>query len=237
MANPYFKFKKFTVFQDKCAMKVGVDGVLLGAWTPLENSIHILDVGTGTGLISMMLAQRSNAFIDAIDIDKQAILQAQQNINSSPWRNRIQLSEISFQEYVQKTASDYDLIVSNPPYFVNSLKAPSASRTQARHADTLFHSELIELGNQILKPTGNICLILPVKEGLKCYLHALELNMGCQQVVFVYPRVDLPAKRLLLHFSKKDAVTRVSKLVIETRNRHQYTPEFNALVSDFYLNL
>lgn len=157
-----FRFKQFTVFQQHCAMKVGTDGVLLGAWANVARKNHILDIGTGTGLIALMLAQRNEeAQIKAIDIDKQCILQAHLNVHSSPFANRINVEKESFQEYAVKTNARYDLIVSNPPYFQNALKSPCQSRNQARHNDTLSFFEIISQGTSILNEDGRIVLILP----------------------------------------------------------------------------
>ena len=129
MPNDYFKFKQFTIHQDKCAMKVGTDGVLLGAWAECANAKGILDIGTGTGLIALMIAQRSNAKIDAVEIDETASKQAKENIKKSLWNDRIEILNISFQDFSKSTNEKYDLIVSNPPYFQNSLYAPDEKRT------------------------------------------------------------------------------------------------------------
>lgn len=237
MANPYFSFKQFTVYHHRCAMKVGIDGVLLGAWAPVENANSVLDIGTGTGLIALMVAQRSKAKIDAIDIDTHAVLQATENVLHSPWSNRIQVSEISLQDFVLQTAQRYDLIVSNPPYFINSTKAPCEHRTNARHADLLTHEELIENAMLLLNPTGRICIILPLNEGLQCVDFAFAKGLFCTKYITVYPKPTAPAKRLLLEFSLQSAQKQVSELVIESDERHQYSEQFTALAKDFYLKL
>jgi len=237
MSNPYFSFKQFTVFHDKCAMKVGIDGVLLGAWTPIENSKRILDVGTGTGLIALMLAQRTNADIVGIDIDYQAVFQATENIKNSPWPNRMKVIESSLQEYSKSTSDRFDLIVSNPPYFVNSTKTPYEKRTTARHTDLLTHEELIENTMKLLNPAGRICIILPVNEGLQCIDFAESKCLFCTKQVTVFPKSSAHAKRLLLEFSLIKSTRIETELVIETDVRHQYSPEFTDLAKDYYLNL
>ena len=163
MANPYFQFKQFTVWHDKCAMKVGTDGVLLGAWCCVENITRILDVGCGTGLISLMLAQRCQAEIDAVDIDEAACIQARENADRSPFGDRLQIFHRPFANFVNESAGirQYDCIVSNPPYFIDSLKCPDKQRNQARHTDTLTLEELIEGSKQLLAPQGKLYLILP----------------------------------------------------------------------------
>ena len=136
MPNPFFRFKQFTVYHDRCAMKVGTDGVLLGAWTNLSQSRRILDIGTGTGLIALMMAQRvPEVPITAIDIDAEAVNQANENFSASPWNNRLEAVLQDVCTYTEKNS--FDTIVSNPPYFINSLKCPDNQRTTARHTDTL----------------------------------------------------------------------------------------------------
>jgi len=237
MPNPYFSFKQFTVFHDKCAMKVGIDGVLLGAWTDIENTGRILDIGAGTGLIALMLAQRCNSNIVAIDIDSGAILQAKENIRNSPWPDRIEVNEFSLQEFVIESTQLFDLIVSNPPYFINSLKAPSESRSTARHTDSLTHEELIDNAIKLLSPAGRICLILPVKEGMQCVEFAESKGLYCTKQVTVLPKPNAAAKRLLLEFSFVPVRKAESELIIESDIRHHYSPEFTELAKDYYLKL
>ena len=148
MSQPFFQFKQFTVWHDKCAMKVGTDGVLLGAWTPVESSARILDIGTGTGLVALMLAQRCSASVIALEIDGKAAQQAAENITRSPWGSRIEVVCQDFRLYSNKNNSlKYDTIVSNPPYFTDSLKCPDSQRNTARHNDNLSYEELLKLGS------------------------------------------------------------------------------------------
>ncbi|MEI8271902.1 MAG: methyltransferase [Paludibacter sp.] len=237
MSNSHFSFKQFTVYHDKCAMKVGIDGVLIGAWTPIESALKILDVGTGTGLIALMLAQRSEAEVTGIDLDKQAVLQAKENTIKSPWSNRVRMVQNSLQEFASDTTERFDLIVSNPPYFVNSTKTPLENRTAARHTDLLTHEELIVNALKLLSPVGRICLILPVIEGQKCIEFAETKNLFCSQQVNVYPKPSVETKRLLLEFSLIKTKCKVTELTIESEIRHQYSNEFSLLAKDFYLKL
>ena len=237
MSNPFFSFKQFTVHHDRCAMKVGIDGVLLGAWCNVDDTHHILDIGTGTGLIALMLAQRSNSSIDAIDIDRNAVQQALENINQSPWKNRIKVEEFSLQDYALSTHQRYDLIVSNPPYFVNSLKTPFENRTTARHTDTLTHEDLILNALLLLKPEGRICIILPLEEALLCEAFALSKGLFCSRLVKVIPKPSSDVKRLLLEFRLQSSIKEVSELVIEGTERHHYSEEFSLMAKEFYLKL
>lgn len=238
MPNPYFRFKQFTVYHDLCAMKVGIDGVLLGAWAPVPfDASAVLDIGTGCGVIALMIAQRSHAVIDAIDIDQGAYDQARINRDASPWANRLNIHLASLSEYSDNCKRQYDLIVSNPPYFNGSMKAPERARNVARHTDTLNHESLIIISSQLIKKTGSICLILPVTEGMQCVKIAKKNGLSCYQQVVVYPAPDRPSKRLLLQFGWEHRHTIQSELVIESHIRHQYSEDFTALAKDYYLKL
>ena len=160
MSNPYFQFKQFTVRHDKCAMKVGTDGVLLGAWAPVQNAKYILDVGAGSGLISLQLAQRNPwASITSIEIDPAAAAQAKENIQSSPWSDRMEVICSDFRDY--HAENKFDLIVSNPPYFVDALKCPDNQRCMARHTNELNYELLFGHSTHLLSEQGIISVIIP----------------------------------------------------------------------------
>lgn len=218
-------------------MKVGIDGVLLGSWCNVDNTSRILDIGTGTGLIALMLAQRCQSTVDAIDINANAVLQASENVKQSPWDDRIKVEKVSLQDFAATTSKRYDLIVSNPPYFINSLKAPSENRTLARHTDSLTHEELIMNARRLLKPAGRICIILPVNEALLCKEYALSRGLFCTREVKVIPKPSSTPKRTLMEFRLQPLQQEVSELVIESNERHRYSEEFSLLVKEFYLKL
>ncbi len=231
-----FQFKQFAIQQSECAMKVGTDGVLLGAWTDINGAKNILDVGSGTGLISIMLAQRnSESKITGIEIDKKAVEQSKENAKNSPWGERIQFVEGNFCHY--KFEQKFDLIVSNPPYFVNSLKNPNKERQTARHTDTLSPQELISVSAKLLNENGRLCVIYPILEGEKLIELAQEFRLFCTRKTIVFPRADLPPKRLLLEFSFKNSKQEENTLFIEKEQRHDYTDEYVALTKDFYLKM
>ncbi len=237
MGNDFFRFKQFTVYHNHCAMKVGIDGVLLGAWADISKVSSALDIGAGSGLISLMLAQRCNASIDAIDIDKGAVIQTSFNFQNSPWSNRLSIHEISLQNFSESCPQKYDLLVSNPPFFVNSLKNQDENRTNARHASSLNHEELLICAIKLLNKTGRICLILPVAEGYKLIEFSKTLGLFCNKLVMVYPKPDTLPKRLLIEFSLVEKCIQITELTIESQTRHQYSNEFTELVRDFYLKL
>lgn len=239
MANPYFQFKQFTVWHDKCAMKVGTDGVLLGAWTSVENTRSILDVGCGTGLISLMLAQRCQAIIDALDIDPAACMQARENADHSPFGQRLQVIHRPFADFVTEFAGirQYDCIVSNPPYFINSLKCPDKQRNQARHTDTLTLEELIEGSRQLLAPQGKLCLILPFDQREILLPIIYKKSLFLHKETAVLPTPTSRPKRLLVEISDTPVTeVQADTLTIE-KERHVYTNEFIALVHAYYLYL
>ena len=238
MSNPYFKFKKFTVWHDLCSMKVGTDGVLLGAWSSHGNPLKILDVGSGTGLIALMLAQRfPEAKIDAIDIDVSAYEQTSANVTGSPFSDRIMAVHISIQDYAQlDTEVRYDLIVSNPPFFENSFKSPDSGRTLARHTDTLPLTELLACSAQLLAPSGRLAMILPYSRAEAIIDEAVSNGLLLAEQTDVIPVVGAIPKRSLLSFVPAETPVQPirNELTIEW-SRHVYTDEFKQLTADFYL--
>ena len=230
-----FQFKQFSVEQDQCAMKVGTDGVLLGAWADADTPQQILDIGTGTGLIALMMAQRfSLAQLTALEIDTDASKQAEENFKQSPWNNRLQLKHIPLQSF--ETKKSYDLIVSNPPYFENVSKAKGATRTQARHTDSLSFETLIEYSAKLLTNKGVLALILPSEVKEKVEQIALKKQLFLNRVGWVKGNKKTPTKRLLLQFSFQEKVLKENTLIIE-KERHQYTDEYVQLCKDFYLKM
>ena len=234
MGNSFFRFKQFVIQQEKSAMKVGTDGVLLGAWTDC-NAISILDIGTGTGLIAIMLAQRSNAIIDAIEIDRSSYLQAVENISACPWNDRISAIFSSIQDYANTTEKKYDLIISNPPFFNNSLKPESESKIISKHTDSLSYSELISVVKRLLTENGKFSIILPISEGLQ-FIEICQKNMlFCSRKTTVTPCPWKTPSRLLLEFRNEEFKFDEGEIIIELDRRHEYSPEYRALTKDFYL--
>lgn len=237
MANSFFQFKQFTVYHDRCAMKVGTDGTLLGAWVRLDRTHKILDVGTGSGLIALMLAQRKNDIeVDAIDTDFDALEQAKENVNQSPFSECINCRHISFQNFAQQNATRYDAIVSNPPFFLQSLKSPDLQRTLARHTDSLYIEELISLSSQHLTENGHISIIFPYDQKNALIDLAAANNLFVSRITNVFPTPNATAKRVLIEFSKANIPLEEGNLTIEIE-RHIYTDEFKNLTRDFYLKI
>lgn len=234
MPNPYFKFKRFTVFHDLCAMKVGTDGVLLGAWTDVSISKRILDIGTGSGLVALMLAQRCEASITAIDIDADAVRQAQINFESSEWKDRMRVFHTDLCDFTPQCL--FDTIVSNPPYFVDSLKCTDIQRNTARHNDTLTSEQLFGNVSRMLHPEGEFSLILPFDQKDAIIQTAEKYGLYPTRHTKVITRPGLPPKRSLLAFKKHPDNYTSQDLVIELE-RHVYSEEYIALTKDFYLKM
>ena len=237
MPNSAFAFKQFNVKQDKCAMKVGTDAVLLGSWIQPNGSTHILDIGTGTGVIALMLAQKTNASIVGIDIDVSATQQAQENVDESKFKNSITLFNTSFQDYVKTTSLKFQLIVSNPPFFEQSLKSSDEKRSNARHADVLPFDELLEGVIKVLDESGKFCLILPTLEADKFRNMAQKKGLYLSKLLRVKSRVDKDSdKRHLMQFEFTPTEFSEETIAIEEDERHCYTEAYKELTKAYYLN-
>ncbi|MEE3716292.1 methyltransferase [Tumidithrix elongata RA019] len=234
MPNPYFHFQQFSIFQERCAMKVGTDGVLLGAWVDTTSTRRILDVGTGTGLLTLMLAQRSPAQIDAIEIDAIAYDQAKENIQRSPWAERIQIHLGAIQDYTSSCLERYDLIVSNPPFFENASKANKHSRTLARHNDFLPPVDLLRTAARLLKEDGRLAIIYPTEAAHSFQAKAEAFNFFCNRKLCVKTTPKSPIKRILFELSQRQSDCREDAIAIEVA-KHVYSEEYHALTKDFYL--
>lgn len=237
MSNSSFAFKQFVIQQDRCAMKVGTDAVLLGAWVLPSDSKTILDIGTGTGIISLMLAQKSKASITAIDIDKEAVEQASINFKASKFSDQLSAVNLSLQEFVRSTGEKFDLIVTNPPYFVGSLKSSDTNRSTARHTDQLPFNELIDGVKSLLNPKGKFCLILPKNEAIKFREMAEQKGFQLSKLLRVRTRLDKDEeKRQIMQFEYHPSGFSESTLVIEKDERMSYTEEYKKLTKDYYIN-
>lgn len=234
--NNYFQFKQFRVVQQHSAMKVGVDGVLIGAWADISGAHRILDIGAGTGLIALMMAQRCpKAIIDAIDIDPEACTESKFNAEQSPWGERINVICSSLKEFIITTDQKYDLIVSNPPYFSNGLKAPHLSRSAARHADALPLEELMTALTQLLVKGAKTALILP-SESLSEVKHLAEMNqLFLSRLCLVKPNPVKPVFRIMVEITNEQCSLKEEELMIEYDQHFDYTPEYRQLTKDFYL--
>ena len=236
MNKDSFCFKKFSVHQERCAMKVGTDGCLLGAWAPLDGGRRVLDIGTGTGLIAMMCAQRLEGrdfHIDALDIEEGAVEQARENVEACPWNGRISVTCADVLEF--EAELPYDLVVCNPPFFVDSLKCPDGKRSVARHADSLPFPLLLNKVYGLLADQGRFCVVLPWDRTLDFIQTAIENRLYLQQRVNIKTVERKDPKRVLLSFGKQIAPVEEKVLVLQSGGA--YTQEAKILLRDFYLYL
>ena len=230
-----FRFKQFAVVNDRTAMKVGTDGVLLGAWCTVEGARHVLDVGTGCGVIALMIAQRNaSAVINAIDIDHDAIEEATLNFKASPWSERLTAIEGDFNE--QQTAERYDLIVSNPPSSTNGVLPTGHARTQARHTGTLSYRQLIEGASRLLSDDGTLALITPTDAEQDIIEAATFASLPVRRLTRVIPVEDAAPKRTLWLLSRRDMAYCEDTLTIAHRDG-TFTSEYIALTGAFYLKM
>lgn len=234
MANPYFQFKQFTVWHDQCAMKVGTDGVLLGAWAPVESAQRILDIGTGTGLVALMLAQRSQATLVALEIEELAAAQAAENVARSPWQGRIEVLREDFKQY--RSDSKFDRIVSNPPYFARSLKCPDTQRSSARHHEGLSYEDLLQGVVPLLTENGTFTLVIPADASEEIKRIARRCALYPAQQLSVITKPHAAPKRTLITFGFRQQACQVETLLTEIA-RHQYSDEYIALTKEYYLKL
>lgn len=243
MSSPFFRFKQFTVWHDRCAMKVGTDGVLLGAWCPLPSKmprrVRVLDIGVGSGLIALMLAQRLHQREDlfsvlGIDIDCDAVEQSHINFQQSPWADSLTSQACRLQDMQAEHA--FDLIVSNPPYFQDSLKNPNAQRATARHTDTLSYAELIAHSARLLQEDGILALVLPIEAEQEILTLAADHGLHPTDITHVHSKPSKPAKRLLIALSPISDSRRpmTETMYIESENTPR-SDEYKELTKDFYL--
>ena len=234
-----FQFKQFSVHQEQSAMKIGTDGVLLGAWTPIDNNPKfILDIGTGTGIIALMLAQRSNAEqIDALEIDEKAYEQATDNFENSVWSDRLFCFHASLDEFIDEPEQEYDLIVCNPPFYSEDYKTSDAQRNIARFQDAMPFEDLVEAADLLLSENGIFAVIIPYKEEQIFIDLCAEMELFPIKITRVKGSPTTPIVRSLLAFRRFEmSVLTFDELVIEI-NRHEYTNEYIELTKDFYLKM
>ena len=233
MRESLFHFKKFSCHHGLGSIKIGVDAVLIGAWADVNDVGHALDVGTGCGVIALMLAQRNDtALIEAIDIDADAIRQAEQNFAASPWSERL---KASLERYNDITIRQYDLIISNPPYFDSGITHPETSRLVARHQSELSPWELLRHGVELLADNGRIALIIPADQMEELIEAATEIGLNLWRCTRVKGHANAPIKRALLEFGKIPTATPEETMLTLETAPGQPTMEYRRLCKDFYL--
>lgn len=231
-----FTFKQFFVAHDRCAMKVGTDGVLLGAWAPVANVQRVLDIGSGSGLIALMMAQRTadSVEVDAVELDEMAAAQAQENVAASPWPGRVHVHQADIVEWSQRSEHRYSLIVSNPPYFSPGSECASPERASARYTTDLTHEVLLVCAENLITEVGFFCVILPAAAGSKLVELALQRGWHLRFRTDVADNDTRPPNRVLLALSPKPGEQLLDRMTIRGPD-HQYSVAHCSLTRDFYL--
>jgi len=236
--NTPFIFKQFTINQDRCAMKIGTDGVLLGAWASIENQPQtILDIGAGTGLLSLMLAQRSTSEnIEALEIVEEAYEQCVENFEGSAWADRLFCYHAGLDEFIDEVEETYDLIISNPPFFLEGVSSGNTARDRARQNQSLPFNELLDGVSKLLSTDGLFATIIPYKEESHFITMATKVGLFTKRIVRVKGNQSSPIKRSLLEFCRQETAIIEDELIIEI-NRHEYTFQYQELTKAFYLKM
>lgn len=235
MGQSAFRFKQFLLLQDQCAMKVGTDGVLLGAWAGQgEHFERILDVGTGTGLIALMMAQRfPKAQVTGIELDREAALQARENAVNSPFSERVEIGQGDFFDWAP--SQRFDLIVSNPPFYEFAHPTNHPERDMARHRHSFNLSRFFAKCPEILSPSGSLAMILP--SDIYGKLEISDNGWHPKRICEVFPSPSKISHRTILELQQFPSPTIQEKITIENNGRHQYSPEYIKLTQDFYLKM
>lgn len=234
-----FQFKQFTVQQDKCAMKIGTDGVLLGAWSQLNNPFSILDIGAGTGIIALQMAQRSCAeVIDALEIEGYAYEQAVDNFEASDWSDRLFCYHASLEEFTKEIEDTYDFIISNPPFYTSTYKPDTIeeNRAMARHSESMSYELLLKSTSQLLEQNGSCAFIIPFEEEDFFLEIASNNSLFPNRITRVRGTSTSPIKRSLLQLSFQEKTVEIDELTIEIE-RHVYTEKYINIVKEFYLKI
>lgn len=250
-----FRFKQFSVDDSQCAMKVGTDSVLLGAWTDYSGCSRILDIGTGCGLLALIAAQKTalqNATMKAIDIDADACSQAEENFRKSQWSNRLQCLHQGLEEFTLNRQSDnmksadlisesknalFDLIITNPPYFINSLKSPHTGRNTARHNDGLPLDSLLAYSAKLLTDAGKLSIVFPYAESNIMINTAQKHALNLSRQLIVIPKQGKKPNRILMEFIKEPVESVETTQLVIRDGEGKYTSEYFKLTEDFYLGL
>jgi tRNA1Val (adenine37-N6)-methyltransferase len=237
MESAPFRFKKFEVCQKGVVHAVGTDGVLLGAWVDIQVAQNVLDIGTGTGIVALMLAQRINppTQITGIEIHPTTYLQTLENFKNSPWTNHLLAKNISLQDFAQVIDSQFDTIVSNPPFFGESVVSPDEVRRLGRSTNSLSPQDLITCVKKLLKPLGKFSMILPEKEGRQFCELATCQGLYFNRITEIYAKKGKPIERLLIEFSRTAAIFQKSTLTI-LNEENEFSDEYRTMAKDFYLN-
>ncbi len=229
-----FQFKQFKVEDNLSSMKVGTDAVLLGSWIPAKDMLYTLEIGCGSGVISLMLAQKMKSFITAIDIDADSVKQAQSNFEHSKWNHQLQAVHTSLQDLQKRKTYKFDIVISNPPYFNNSLNSPYKNKTLSKHTNTLSYTELAKGIKYFLKKDGKAYLILPYTEAQDFIRIMKRYKLFLNQELLIAPKQDKAANRIIMEFSFLKSELSSGKLYLREEN-DQFSESYKSLCKEYYL--
>lgn len=237
MSNTYFQFKQFRIDQNNCAMKVCTDSCILGAYAKANDAQNILDIGTGTGLLSLMVAQRTHAIIEAVEVEEHAYSQAKNNFSASLWADRLSIYHNSIQRFSLERNAKYDTIICNPPFFTNQLKSTEVKKNIALHSEALTFKELIEAVSKLLEENGHFISLLPAYEFDLLKNEAANYNLYPISILKIKDKKQLPVIRIISTFSTNKQETILEDELIIKYQEGKYTEQFQELLKDYYLNL
>jgi len=229
-----FHFRQFTVEDEQSTLRVGTDAMLLGSWATPGKSENILDIGTGCGILALMMAQKSEAMIEAIEIDRDSILEARTNFLNSPWASRISAIHDSLQRFSGRVNAAYDFIIANPPYFDHALKSPSSRNNQTRHCESLTFGELACSVSRLLSGHGCFVVILPSETAHRFQEICQETGMNLSRRLVVFPKPDLPPKRILMDFIKENVTHPETSELTILDAAGKFTTEYLNLTKAFH---
>lgn len=235
MPNTYFQFKQFRIEQERCAQKVCTDSCIFGAWAAVEQARSILDIGTGTGLLALMAAQRSAAHITAVEIVEQSAMQAKENIAQSPWHERIRVQHSSIQDYTTQSAESFDYIIVNPPFFQNSTLSATKEKRFALHDEALSFGELCQCIARLLHDAGTAGVLLPQLALDEFMPLAAECGLYARRILYVLDSPSGQAKRVCIELQKDEGNSVAIEHLVIRDERQKYTADFIAKLRDFYL--
>jgi len=236
MSNSHFQFKQFKINQNNTAMKVGVDAVLLGAWANPAGAAKILDIGSGTGVLSLMMAQKSGERILGLEIDQNAYSQSLENVKLSDWAARIEIVNKSFQDFISECNDEFDYIICNPPYFNSTLISPNEKRTLARHDQSLSLFELFYGVSALLSHSGHFAMIYPYPRKEEVLTEAQKTKLFPIKMLDIRGNEKKLPNRFAVEFCKSASECELSELMIRNSASNEYTDEYKDLTRDFYLN-
>lgn len=232
-----FKFKAFSLFHHRSSMKVGSDAIILGIWTNVDKTKKVLDVGCGSGIISLLLASRSSAIIDAIDIDDQSIEESTHNFGQSPFSNRLNAKLIDFKNFMSVGEQNYDLIISNPPFFTNDLLSAEIRKTKARHSVSLNYDELCAGSNKLLTKSGRLSVVIPYFKHKEFVEIAKKNSLFLNRKLLIFPKRGSSPNRVNMEFSKTNMSGIVNEYFIIREENNNFTAQYHEWLNDYYLSI